>query len=1014
MTEKRSWFEKPLTALFILTGILIFSFYTFFYSNTFRSGNNSSDYSITLRHYGWDAEEMEKRAAIPLEDALSGIYGIERIVSISENNRVRVYVSFHNAGNGFFSRDDVFYDSVREAAQRVYESLPASAQRPEIRSSGDLRIPFWTAAVYGSNDQGGDSEPDGWLLEKIVKPALGSIEGIAEIEIAGPGIREIIIVPDMEILSSIGLTPGMISGSLAANDSVFSGGTISLYGLEIPIHLDGRYSGRDPESLGEALIPLPYGGYVMLNSIADVLEQERKAEIITRLNGNKTAIISLTAVSGADLRILSNRLKTELAYLSSLPLEFYIMEDRGEEERKAFIAISRAAMEASLLLAAAVILLGVGKNFGIRKAVISAASIPVILIISAAILAYLGFSINRMFLAGLAVGIGSAVDAVILCSYEFSRNKKTRRIDVIKKIWPPLISGAVTTIAALLPLIFLMNDNEITIIAMAIGTVTFVSVVFALSLFPPLLLWETGKNKINKEMQFGLFKNKFRWVFSHFFSFISGLVFKHSVFVAAAALLIALFAFTLLIYSGTDTGGEWADDSVYVQIEFESGFLKEEIDLLLAFWAERIGNHEHIFEVQTGARTGSGNGLVTFNSSKIDTQAIRSYIRSITIPEAFIYIPQMSGNDRVWTISIIGDDIEIIRDLVRQAAFISSFIPEVKESVLNFKEGSPRLNLIPKRDFLAQAGIYFSYISEFLRQGVHGPVAYKRIDETGETDLRIQYMASDGENDSLLYNVLSGRDVLNIPLQSSNGNSLLLVSSMTEAVRTNDVSAIQRENRRRAASFSVRTEPGDPRFYRDIIMPFFDQIDLPSGYRIEFDPDAIAQADNLSKKFFNFFWALLFCYMIIAAIEESFLLPLIILSSVLPSLGIPVIFIFIHGYLFNNAVACALVAVSGIAVNASVISAGFLWSSNGGKFSFYRMIKGKMPVIFAITVTTIAGSIPFLFLADGSNEFIKTLALVTVLGTGVSFICSFTLIPSLINLFIKYKSKSKFDSVLTE
>ncbi|MCL2318713.1 MAG: efflux RND transporter permease subunit, partial [Treponema sp.] len=178
------------------------------------------------------------------------------------------------------------------------------------------------------------------------------------------------------------------------------------------------------------------------------------------------------------------------------------------------------------------------------------------------------------------------------------------------------------------------------------------------------------------------------------------------------------------------------------------------------------------------------------------------------------------------------------------------------------------------------------------------------------------------------------------------------------------------------------------------------------GYRIEFDPDAVRQAEALSGKFLNFIWAVLFCYMIIAATEESLVLPLIILSSIPPSLAIPVLVLVFSGIPVNAAAACALVAVSGITVNASVISAGELWhAGRGGVAAVFRRLRSRLPALIATTATTMAGSLPFLFLREGNNAFLRILALVTVLGVGVSFFCSLTLVPSLLNSYFKISGK---------
>jgi multidrug efflux pump subunit AcrB len=149
--------------------------------------------------------------------------------------------------------------------------------------------------------------------------------------------------------------------------------------------------------------------------------------------------------------------------------------------------------------------------------------------------------------------------------------------------------------------------------------------------------------------------------------------------------------------------------------------------------------------------------------------------------------------------------------------------------------------------------------------------------------------------------------------------------------------------------------------------------------------------------------------MVIAAANESFILPLVILSVIPPSLAIPVLILVIAGVPINTAVACSLVAVSGMAVNASVLVAGefnnFLTDKRFiNQKRFYFLIRNRISSLLAATGTTLAGAVPFLFLGEGSNAFIRILSMVTLLGVGSSCVIAIILVPSLICIFLNPKS----------
>ena len=101
-----------------------------------------------------------------MEDTLFSLPAVKSLLSSSENGQVRFFI------RGKSPAKDA-YMNIREAAERVYQTLHRSAQRPEILFTDEARIPIWTAAVFADSGQAELSV----LLERVVKPALQSIEG---------------------------------------------------------------------------------------------------------------------------------------------------------------------------------------------------------------------------------------------------------------------------------------------------------------------------------------------------------------------------------------------------------------------------------------------------------------------------------------------------------------------------------------------------------------------------------------------------------------------------------------------------------------------------------------------------------------------------------------------------------------------------------------------------------------------------------------------------------------------
>jgi multidrug efflux pump subunit AcrB len=975
--------QRKKAALCVMAALLFVSLFVIINSGGKIKENSGGYYAVKIRHYGIDAAEMERGVTIPLEDALSAIAGVESVQSSSENGLSSVYVRFKNGSGGG-------YGAVRDAAQRVYETLPSSVQRPEILSSGNSRVPVWSAAVLAANKAGGagdaallsDTALLSELLEKTVKPRLESLEGAGEVVVSGAGLKEIFIILDQEKCASSGLEPSAVASSLASNDSVFSAGKLISDGREITVTVDGR-------DLEGALIPLGGGKYVALSDIAAITERERAPDILSRLNGRKTAGVAVMGRDGADLRKLSSGIKKELAALS-LPLDFVVLSDLGAEEAAAFRSVFNAALLGAIMVALAVFLLG-GRHAPFTPGLFCALSIPLICLVSAAVLAGAGFAVNRLTLAGIACGTGTAVDAVILCS-----EKLRRRISyagasaALSELKNPLFAGAATTVAALIPL-FAVEEGGVKVIASAVSVVTATSLVISLFLLPPLLLWRPKERpqKSAKHLPKPAFLPRIGRFSRRFLAAAVRFSARRPVPVLAACLAITASAVFALYAKGVDTAVYGSEDSVYAQIEFDGGLLAEETDRLLAVYGERLADNAGILNVETGARTGSASLLVSFDPARINARRVRELAKSIPVDGGFVFFHESSAKERYWEIKIYGDEERTCRKIAGEFAYACAGNPLIKDLVLNFKTGSKKLILSPDRHLFAEAGIAFSGAAAKMRLGVFGPVAYKRTGGRGETDVRIATGATAGAAGGFHK---SKEEVLGTLVSALRADTLMLVKEETGP------SGLRRDNRRSTASVTITTKNADPRRIREKIAPVFEKLDLPPGYSLEFDPDAIRAGEALTATIFSLIMAFLFCYMIIASINESFLIPLIVLSAIPPSLAVPALVLALSGGAYTPAAACAFIAVSGMTVNAAVLCADGIRRTK----KIYSALRKKMPALLATTGTTVAGALPFLFLTEGANAMIKTLSLVGALGVAASCICSITLIPSLFIILKKH------------
>jgi multidrug efflux pump subunit AcrB len=568
------------------------------------------------------------------------------------------------------------------------------------------------------------------------------------------------------------------------------------------------------------------------------------------------------------------------------------------------------------------------------------------------------------------------------------------------------------------------------VIARAIAAVTLTALTLSLTLLPPLLLWDMGEEGIPVQGTIPLpYPLRYAARYAHRFlaADIRFCMRKNKQILAAGFLFSALGAGALFM-RGADAGKPASEYSVYARIEFEGGFLAEEGDRLLAAFSEALAGKTGIRNVQTEAGTSGGSALILFDPVRTNADKVRELARSLDIAGGFLFFPETTQGERHWEIKIFGDDDKKCRELAEEMALLCTGLPAVREGILNFKEGSRRIILTPDREGLAETGISFSAAADSVRRRVHGPVAYKRIGRGGEIDVRVRTTDAErgkgaepgrpdtrttgGEIPGILVPVINHDADAS---EAGRKNRALRIESLMKSREDREPSSIRREDRRRTASITIVTGNRDPRRVKKDLGPAFENLKLPPGYTVEFDPEAIRRAGTLGKIYLSFLLALVFCYMVIASINESFTVPLAVLSTVPPSLALPALCIAISGQPVNSAAACAFVAVSGMAVNAAVLCAAALTAGgaspagsrrNAGcspamtDLGLYRALRRKMPSLLATGLTTVAGALPFLLLREEVNALVRTLSLVTALGVGGSCFCSLCILPAFF-LFMK-------------
>lgn len=379
--------------------------------------------SVSTQYRGASAEIVESRITQIIEDQLTGIEGLALIEASSRDGRSSIRVEFDLSRNLDEAANDV-----RAAVSRVQNRLPTGVDPPQVEKSDADSDPIIWLNLSANNLT--RTELTGFA-ERTLVDRLGALSGVANVRIGG-GMRQAMRVwLNTEALAARGLTPDDVDAALRNQNIELPAGQIESFERDYTMRIARGY--RTAAEFGR--LPIGRAGSNGAVRLEDVARVEVGAEDDRRLfrgNGVNQIGLGIARQSNANALEVARGVRKEAALIEkTLPkgVSMVVAFDSTIFIEKAIAGVWETMAEA-VVLVIVVIFLFLGS---FRAALIPAATIPVCLIATFAVLAACGYSINLITLLALVLAIGLVVDDAIVVLENVQR-----RVDAGE---PPLIAA---------------------------------------------------------------------------------------------------------------------------------------------------------------------------------------------------------------------------------------------------------------------------------------------------------------------------------------------------------------------------------------------------------------------------------------------------------------------------------------------------------------------------------------------------------------------------------------------
>ena len=361
---------------------------------------------IVATYPGAGPEAVESQVAVPIENSLQGVTGLEKITSTSREGLATIQVEYE-----FGTDVDEAVNQLETALNRVVE-LPEGVD-PQVIAGGTDDLPAVVLAASG----GADQQALGEQLRGTVLPELTAIEGVRTVDLTGTRDEVVVITPDVAKLTTAGIQPSAFGRALQSNGVAIPAGAVVDGQQTLPVQVGTPLSTLD-ELRGVILTVAP-AAPVRLGDVATVEERLTPVTAITRTNGQDSLGIAVTAAPDGNAVEISQEIRERLAELRTASgAELTVVFDQAPFVEKSIKGLATKGL-IGLVMAALVILVFL---LSVRSTVVTAVSIPLSVLVALIALWIGDYSLNLLTLGALTIAVGRVVDDSIVVLENIKRH----------------------------------------------------------------------------------------------------------------------------------------------------------------------------------------------------------------------------------------------------------------------------------------------------------------------------------------------------------------------------------------------------------------------------------------------------------------------------------------------------------------------------------------------------------------------------------------------------------------
>jgi multidrug efflux pump len=960
---------------------------------------------------GANPKVIAETVATPLEEAINGVEDMMYVKSVAGSDGVlQLTVTFRPGTDA-----DEAAVRVQNRVAQALARLPEDVRRQGVTTQKQSPV-FLMVVHLVSKDGKYDSLYLRNYMRLHVKDELARIPGVGDAQAFGGGDYAMRIWLDPDKVAARGMTAGDVLAAVREQNVQVSAGQLGAEPMPngsdflLPINAKGRL--ESVEEFGDIVLKSGADGEIV--RLADVARIELAAGDYTlraRLNGMNASAIGIFQAPGANALEIRDAVMGKMEEIrKTLPpgVEITSVYDTTVFVRDSIKAVITTLLEATLLVVLVVILF----LQTWRASIIPLIAVPVSVVGTFAVLYVLGFSINTLTLFGLVLAIGIVVDDAIVVVENVERyieqgmTPLAAAHQAMKEVSGPIIAIALVLCAVFVPMAFLsgVTGQFYKQFAVTIAISTVISAINSLTLSPALAAMLLKPHDAPKDALSRVIDRSFGWLFRPFNRFFkrSSEGYERSVSrsLGRRGLVFAVYAVLLIgagvMFKAVPAGFIPVQDKLYLiaGVKMPEGASIERTDAVLKKMAKMAMEVEGVQDeiafpgLNPLQFTNTPNSGVVFfnlkpfgerkNSAEQITAELNQKFASIEEGFTFAFMPppiQGLGNGSGYSL-FIEDRTRLgygeLQNAVQAFQGAASQTPGMGFPISSYQANVPQLDAEVDRVKAKAQGVPLTQLFDTL-QTYLGSAYVNDFNMFGRT-WQVIAQADGTFRDDV-------EDIANLRTRNANGE-MVPIGSMVNIKQTYGPDPVIRFNGYPAADI---LGDADPRMLSSAeamakVTELAEQV-LPTGMGIDWSDLSYQQATQGKAALVVFPLAVLLAFLVLAALYESWTLPLAVILIVPMTLLSALFGVWLTGGDNNVFVQVGLVVLMGLACKNAILIVEFARELElQGKSIIESALEAcrlRLRPIIMTSVAFIAGTVP-LVLSTGAGAEVRSATGITV------------------------------------